>query len=56
MKELRKNVKEEHVDPQDLEDQKVETMKFYLIQHEQERVKKLLQAEGEEQVHTFSFK
>ena len=48
MKEHRRKVKEEHIDPQDLEDQKVETLKFYLIQHEQDKVKKLLQAEGEE--------
>ena len=36
-----------------LNDQRIETIKFYLVQHEAAKIKKLLQADGEDQVHTF---
>ena len=45
-------VKDENYE-ETVHDQRVETMKFYLIQNEKEKLKKLLQAEGEDQVHTF---
>lgn len=36
-----------------IKDQRIETIKLYLILNETAKIKKLLQADGEDQVHTF---
>lgn len=40
-------------DEEAIKDSRVETIKFYLVQNEPEKVKKLLKSDGEGQVHTF---